>query len=209
MGAMRDVHFARCIGSAVVLGLAGCATAATNGGSGGAGGGDGGPPPPHYDACSTDMPCAPGKTCVDGLCAAGCNSDADCGAGEYCALSGGQVCQSTTLIACPATPCAPTQVCVGGICGTEPTGNGCGESPFGTDGCMANALCLGNIVVDGMLQTMSICYELPPCSSAHPCTVGGAGALCSMGVIMNKDSMCIPGACATNQDCPPSWTCIP
>ncbi len=196
------------LGSALVLAFAGCATAATTGGSSGGGGGDAAAAP-MYDACSAGMPCAPGKTCVNGLCASGCNSDSDCGAGQYCALSAGQVCTDVTEVACPATPCAATQVCVGGLCGTEPTGMQCGASPFGGDGCMNNALCLGNIVVDGKLQTSSICYELPTCSPTHPCTPGGAGALCSTGVIMGKDGLCIPGGCATDQDCPASWTCVP
>jgi hypothetical protein len=161
-----------------------------------------------YDACSMAMPCSPGKTCVNGLCEKGCNSDADCAADEYCALSNGQVCQPQTLTACPATPCAPTQVCVEGVCGTEPTGMPCGPNPFGGDGCMNDALCLGNVEVDGMMQTQSICFVVPSCSASHPCTPGGMGAVCSTGLIMGKN-LCIPGGCTADQNCPASWHCVP
>jgi hypothetical protein len=148
---------------------------------------------------------------VNGACTSGCNTDADCKAAQYCALSNGQICVDDTLAACPATPCTPTQVCVEGLCGTIPTGNGCGPSLFGGDGCQKNELCLNNIVVDGTLQTNPTCYVLPPCEMGHPCTGGGMGALCSDGVIpasMNKSPLCIPGGCETNQDCPTGWKCI-
>jgi hypothetical protein len=145
---------------------------------------------------------------VNGVCAAGCNTDANCGAGQYCDLAL-QVCQDTTLIACPAMPCAPTQRCVQGLCATEPTGNPCGPGLFGGDGCMMDELCLQNVVVDGMLMTSPTCFQLPPCDASHPCTPGGAGAICSTGLVMGKDDFCIPGGCASNANCPPNWNCVP
>jgi hypothetical protein len=186
-------------------GTGGTAGAAGNGGAAGSGGGD----VTNQVPCSPGMPCDPGATCVNGLCASGCNTSADCDAGQYCDLTGGQICLDNTLTACPAMPCAPTQVCVEGLCGTVPTGMSCGPSPFGGDGCMDNELCLSNVVVDGTLQANPVCYVLPPCSAGHPCTPGGNGALCSAGFITGKDDMCIPGGCATDQDCPASWKCIP
>ena len=96
-----------------------------------------------------------------------------------------------------------------GLCGTEPTGMPCGASPFGGDGCGQTSLCLSNVVVDGTLQSGGVCYSLPPCSAAHPCSPGGAGAICSTGLIMGKKDMCIPGGCATDQNCPSSWKCVP
>jgi hypothetical protein len=86
----------------------------------------------------------------------------------------------------------------------------CGNNPFGGDGCMNDQICLGNVNVDGMPLMGSVCFSLPPCSTAHPCTPGGMGALCSMGFIMGKSPpQCIPGACATNANCPSGWHCLP
>ena len=65
---MSALFHARTLAALVLL--AGCATATGAGVSGGAGGGDGGVVP-TYDACSTGMPCSPGKTCVNGICAKG------------------------------------------------------------------------------------------------------------------------------------------
>jgi hypothetical protein len=214
---MRALRHAIHAALAVVLAVAGCATATVSGISTGTGGGGGGGAStgtttgthPVYDACSTGMPCSPGKTCVNGLCEKGCNTDADCATDEYCALSSGQVCQPKTLVACPVTPCAPTQVCVDGICATEPTGMPCGPNPFGGDGCQMNALCLGNVTVDGMMMSGSVCYVLPTCSATHPCTPGGEGAICSTGLVQGKNDMCIPNGCATDQNCPTGWKCIP
>lgn len=39
--------------------------------------------------------------------------------------------------------------------------------------------------------------------------MGGAGALCSAGLIMGKNAMCIPGGCATDANCKAAWRCIP
>jgi hypothetical protein len=210
--------------AALVLCAVGCATSTSTAlgpsstgtgaaGTGGAGtGGAGTGAGPAVIPCSTHQPCAAGTTCVNGACTAGCNTDADCMSGQYCALTNGQICVDVTNTACPATPCAPTQVCVEGLCGTIPTGNPCGQGLFGGDGCAMNELCLTDVVVDGTLQTMPTCYTLPPCDMGHPCTPGGMGALCSQGVIMNnmsKSPLCIPGGCETDADCPAKWKCIP
>jgi hypothetical protein len=187
----------------------GAATAAATGTGGGdtGGAGTGGVVSPEIP-CSPGMPCNPGKTCVNGVCADGCNTDANCGTGQYCDLTH-QVCLDDSLTACPAMPCAATQVCVEGLCGTQPSSQQCGPGLFGCDGCMNNELCLQNVVVDGKLQSTPACYVLPTCSTSHPCTVGGMGAICSTGLITGKDDFCIPGGCATDANCPASWTCIP
>lgn len=213
----RRPHFVITLCAALALLIAGCATGNNttsvggSGGGGGAGGGGEGGAPPAQIPCSAGDPCDPGAACYNGACAAGCNSDADCGADQFCALDNGQICAPTTLLACPDTSCAPTQVCVQGLCGTVPSGTPCGPSPFNpdSDGCPADSLCLKNVIVDGTLETEPTCYSVPACDEAHPCSPGGAGAVCSIGLVPKKDGgLCIPGGCVSDANCPSGWKCV-
>jgi hypothetical protein len=164
-------------------------------------------PPPV--GCSATMPCEAGEACHNGACADGCNDDADCAADEYCALELGQLCQPREAATCPASACATTQSCVNGMCGTQ-TGTPCGPSPFDptADGCPSDAMCLEQIHVDGVLVDARQCYTLPACRPDLTCPVGVAGAVCSAGVMPDKDPFCIPGLCLGPEHCPEAFHCV-
>lgn len=194
---------------AVFVFLVSCAEGAsgtpgeTGGGGAGSGGGVATP-----EGCSDTRPCAPGKGCHNGACAAGCNTDEDCGSGEYCALEAGQFCQPVSPPSCPDTPCSDAQVCIEGLCGTQ-TGMACGANPFSpADGCPADHACLSQVHVDGFLVEEAQCYGLPSCAPGATCPVGSMGARCSEGVIDGKDPMCLPSSCLSSSDCPGSFSCV-
>ena len=164
---------------------------------------------PTAAPCSSTMPCAPGSICHNGACATGCNADADCGADEFCALGGGQICQPRELPACPSeVSCADTQVCVDGLCGVQ-TGMGCGPNPFGEgDGCPEEQICLAQARVDGTVIDTRQCYALPACSPELTCPIGSSGAVCSAGIMADKDALCLPGLCLGPEHCPEGFGCV-
>lgn len=193
-----------------IAGGVGCAEgAAPPGGDGGADAGGAGAGGDEMLGCSASQPCPPGTTCHNGACAEGCNSDADCDESEYCALESAQVCQPRELPTCPEVACAPTQACVQGLCATQ-TGTPCGPSPFnpGADGCPDDELCLGQIEVNGVWVETNQCYTLPGCGADYSCPVGADGAICSFGLLGEKDNFCIPNTCVGPENCPSSMTCV-
>jgi len=206
IGAKRRVWQA-----SVIAAAAGCAHGATPSagdgeltfGGGGSGGGA------SAAGCSASVPCAPGSACHNGACAEGCNSDADCDASEYCAKGSSQFCQPRELSICPDVPCAATQACVQGLCATQ-TGTACGPSAFnpGADGCPEDELCMGQLEVNGVLVETKQCYTLPACGPDNSCPVGTDGAVCSFGLIGNKDTFCIPNTCVGAENCPSSMSCV-
>ncbi len=90
---------------------------------------------PDTKACTTDMDCSNGKTCVEDQCVGGCEDNTDCADTEYCAASGscetgcqdnasceamGHVCTEGKC-ACDATSCPEGKACLAtGNCG-DPT----------------------------------------------------------------------------------------
>lgn len=191
---------------ALAMAFIGCAQAAIDGGMGGAGGTNA--IGPQAEGCTETIACKPGTTCHNGACAKGCNRDEDCEANDYCAIESGQVCQPKAPSSCPDASCANTQACLDGLCGTQ-LNQPCGPSPFTmADGCPPNAVCLSQVGVDGTIVDISQCYTFPSCGADGACPVGEHGALCTAGLIGDKDPVCLPGACLGKENCPNDAQCV-
>jgi len=195
---------------AVLLVLSvGCATAQDSApeaaAAGGAGAGGGAP-----ETCTALDKCPPGMACFNGLCAASCNTDADCPASQRCQTSGDQLCHDRDIRTCPESECSASQVCANGYCSAMPSAGACGGSPFGnSDGCDAGAVCLSGPDVDGEPFAGSSCFVMPLCPDEGACPTGPFGAVCNDGLFPEKARICLAGLCTSKSNCPEGWSCLP
>lgn len=159
--------------------------------------------------CSASSPCPSGQFCFNGLCAVGCQSNANCAADQYCDTQYTQACHNKVVKACPETPCATGQICVSGLCSTPPAATQCNPQNVttGNDGCESNALCIDSVDDEEESKSNPKCYTFPPCGENKTCPVGAQGAVCNDGLIPNKGYVCLTGLCKTSADCPAEWTC--
>jgi hypothetical protein len=163
---------------------------------------------PSATPCSPAEPCEGAEACHNGVCAARCTMDGECDEGSFCDADDTATCQPTVVTSCPETPCAETQFCASGMCATQAAA-ACQHSPFDPkDGCGDAAVCMATLFVDGMPVDIESCYTFPPCAPDYSCPVGEWGAVCSFGVLHDKQAMCVPGMCLGDENCPDAFRCI-
>jgi hypothetical protein len=110
--------------------------------------------------------------------------------------------------------CAAGQVCAAGYCVPRPADTPCGTNPFDPDdGCGPDAICLPNVIVDGVLVGDRRCYAFGPCP-AEGCPIGTQGAACNVETGAetwwpDKNAICIATLCRAATDCPSGQRCIP
>jgi hypothetical protein len=152
--------------------------------------------------CSSSNPCPSGQFCWNGLCALGCNSNADCAEDQYCDTEFDRLCHNKTVTTCPETPCAEGQICRDGLCSTPPEETGCTPRPDGHDGCDEYSICLEEE------DESTACYSFPACDHEGNCPIGTRGAVCNDGIVPNKAHICLTGLCTGADNCPSSWQCV-
>lgn len=176
----------------------------TGGGGGNTGGGSGLEP----FICSASKPCPSGQFCFNGLCALGCQTNANCAADQYCDTEFDHLCHNKTVPTCAvSTECASSQVCISGFCSTPPPVTQCDPNQVasGNDGCDQNSLCVDPSETQAADPK---CYTFPACAQDKTCPVGLQGAVCNDGLIPNKARVCLTGLCRSAANCPSSWTCV-
>jgi hypothetical protein len=153
-------------------------------------------------ACIGGELCPEGSSCSNGVCETECSDDDDCGTDEYCGLDG--LCHPNLVPSCLSDQdCAPTQTCIQQIC-TATGDGGCDLDNWLIDGCPSNAVCVENEDRAGE----GVCYPLPACAEEQTCPIGLEGAVCNTGQLPSKDPICLPGLCATVENCPELWSCV-
>lgn len=196
-------------------GAGGGGTFVTGGGSGGGGGDMSG----HNDAgagggnaielwCSASRACPSGQFCFNGLCAIGCQSNANCASDQYCATDGDMLCHNKVVPTCTvAGDCGEQQVCTSGFCSTPPPATQCNPDnvPSGNDGCDARSVCIDSS--DTAMEDPQ-CHTFPACAADKTCPTGTQGAVCNDGLIPNKDKICLIGLCRDVGNCPANWACV-
>jgi hypothetical protein len=143
--------------------------------------------------CSnTEFPCAPGDTCVSGLCVEKACVGVMCAAGQTCKggqcagpcdgvkCPGGQVCRVGRCVdPCDGVTCMSDRVCEGGVCVPACKCAGCGAGKT----CDASGHCLDTGCVG------KTCAPDTEICAAGACTDRCAGAICPRG------QTCDTGAC--------------
>jgi hypothetical protein len=142
--------------------------------------------------CSnTEFPCAPGDTCVAGLCVEKACESVSCAAGQTCKggvcagpcdgvkCPSGQVCRVGRCVdPCATVTCDSDRVCEGGVCVPSCKCAGCATGKT----CDTSGHCLDSGCVGKTCAATELC-------SAGTCTDRCAGAICP------SDQMCTGGAC--------------
>jgi hypothetical protein len=142
--------------------------------------------------CSnTEFPCAPGDTCVEGLCVEKACVGVDCAPGQTCKggvcagpcdgvkCPGGQVCRVGRCVdPCDGVTCDADRVCVGGVCVPSCKCAGCASGKA----CDVSGHCLDTSCVGKTCGATELC-------AAGTCTDRCAGAVCPAG------ETCTAGAC--------------
>lgn len=190
-------------GAATAGGSASAGGAASAGGSA-TGGGTGLEP----FTCSPTRMCPNGQFCFNGLCAIGCQTNANCAADQFCDTEFDRLCHNRVVPTCTnQSGCASTQVCVSGFCSTPPPMTQCdpNQVPSGMDGCDMNSLCVDPVETN---VADPKCYSFPACAPDKTCPTGLQGAVCNDGLIPNKGRVCLTGLCRTVANCPSNWACI-
>jgi hypothetical protein len=160
--------------------------------------------------CNAAMPCPSGQFCFNGLCALGCQSNANCAADQYCDTEFDRLCHNKVVPTCStaSNTCGSTQRCFNGFCSTPPPQTAMQCNPkgvgSGTDGCDRSSLCIED---DSPAKTPR-CFTLPACAADKSCPVGLGGAVCNDGLVPNKAHICLLNACKTVANCPASWACF-
>ncbi|EDM74561.1 putative lipoprotein [Plesiocystis pacifica SIR-1] len=166
--------------------------------------GDGNGDGDNWTPCSDDNACPDGQFCWNGLCAIGCQSDANCAENQYCNTDI-MLCQNTEVPTCDDNDdCASSQVCINGYCSTPPDDGSCNLEDYLNDGCDSNAVCL----VEDIETETGACYTMPACAEDGSCPVGIEGAVCNEGYLSNKDEICLVGMCEADSHCPTDWNCV-
>lgn len=157
--------------------------------------------------CSGSNPCPSGQFCFNGLCAIGCQTNANCAADQYCQTDGDGLCHNKVVTTCPEVACASSQVCTMGFCSTPPQPTQCDPSQVvnGNDNCDSKSICIDPANTQAQDPK---CYTFPACAEDKTCPVGTYGALCNDGLIPNKGLICITGVCKENKHCPKNWNCV-
>lgn len=157
----------------------------------------------EFGPCTKSNPCPDGQFCFNGICAIGCQSNADCADDQYCDTEFDMLCHNKEVSSCPEVACAEGQECVNGFCSAGPTEESCMQMPNGEDGCGKTALCIPTS------EESAQCYEFPACGEDDSCPKGTNGAVCNTGYLPNKGHICLIGACAdAAEDCLPGDKCI-
>ncbi len=164
---------------------------------------DGGEADEGGSICTDEDPCPEQQSCVNGLCALGCTTDADCADDQYCDAELDHVCKADEVPTCSDDDdCAASQICMFGYCVVPPESTDCQVDIY-MDGCESNAICMEDF------DTMdTACYPMPPCGEDGSCPVGIYGAVCNTGYLLDKDAICLLGMCATVEHCPANWFCV-
>ena len=152
--------------------------------------------------CDAARPCPAGSLCFNGLCARGCEGDADCAADQYCDTAFDRLCHDRAVTTCPATPCATSQVCLAGLCSTPAPATECTATFDGNDGCDAYSICFEEV------EDVARCHTFPPCPEDGHCPVGLMGAVCNQGEMPGKAHICLTSMCTSAANCPGGFACI-
>lgn len=196
--------FATAGGSSTAGGAAagGAAGGTSGGAAGGTSGGAAGGSTPLVP-CSATQPCSVGQ-CSNGLCAASCQSTANCPADQFCDTQGDHLCHPAQVQTC-AAGCLSSQICVNGFCSVTPPATTCDPTMLasGNDGCAPNSLCQ-----DPVGGQNPKCYSLPACAPDKSCPPGVMGATCNDALIPNKSLVCLLGYCRSAGNCPANWVCV-
>jgi hypothetical protein len=162
--------------------------------------------------CSANNPCPSGQFCFNGLCAIGCQSNANCAADQYCDTEeGGPVsfCKGKTVPTCSSdSQCLSNQRCFEGLCSLKPPADPptCTTgTPDFKDGCDNYSVCIDP---DDRGSQKPYCASFPPCPENGVCPVGQGGAVCNDDLLPNKGRFCIQGACKVDANCPSQWSCV-
>lgn len=159
----------------------------------------------EFMPCTASNPCPDGQFCFNGLCAIGCQSNADCAADQYCDTEFDMLCHNKTVSTCPDVACPEGQECVNGFCSAGPTDEVCMQMPNGEDGCAKNELCYA----ESDDPESAKCYAFPACAADDTCPKGTTGAVCNTGLIPSKGHICLIGACTdAAEHCPDGDKCV-
>jgi len=177
--------------------------------------------------CSSFSPCSVGQICVNGICATGCNSNADCSDTQYCdngAAHSTNKCIDKKVSTCADTSqCAGYQQCSKGMCVAKPSeqeqqqadpctvtssvatsssGGTATSIAIGTDQCSQFSVC-----IDGSTQSgggNAFCTAFPGCPQDGLCP---PNSVCNEGYWPDKGRMCLPSMCVADANCESSYTC--
>ncbi|MEM9461454.1 MAG: hypothetical protein AAGF11_45240 [Myxococcota bacterium] len=100
---------------------------------------------------------------------------------------------------CEGVSCSEDEVCVQGRCVMPSDRGGCVRSGA-DDSCGPSHVCAE---VAGKDQ----CIEAEPCDGAGGCAPGQLGAVCNVGLVDDKDQVCLLGLCRQDSDCPDPSVC--
>jgi hypothetical protein len=199
----------------------------------GTGGGPACDPATTTCSCTDVSQCAPGDSCLGGLCLPGCNHDYECGVGKVCANG---LC---TAGCSTEVTCATGYKCVAGACLVDAQNPQCtGPSDCGgmlcvgglcTTACKANKDCAPGELCDSVTGS---CFPDPTPKPVCTSTCPGAGQVCGADgychyscttvnackLIDNRFVACDAGFCKTQEEvspdcdlthpCPNNGTCI-
>ncbi|MBJ6760228.1 hypothetical protein JGU66_05600 [Myxococcaceae bacterium JPH2] len=195
----------------LALAVVGCGDSSDGGDKGG--GGDKDNNAQHGGGlCSASNACPSGQFCFNGLCAIGCQSNANCAADQYCDTSDGggvSYCKNKVVPTCTSdSQCQSNQFCMEGLCSLKPP-----EAPASctvdtntfNDGCDKYSVCTDP---DDEGSKKPYCASFPACPADGVCPTGLAGSVCNDGFIPAKGRFCMPGVCKTDANCPSKWSCV-
>ncbi|AGC41936.1 hypothetical protein MYSTI_00586 [Myxococcus stipitatus DSM 14675] len=163
--------------------------------------------------CSASKACPSGQFCFNGLCAIGCQSNANCAADQYCDLEDtgmpAAFCKNKKAGTCSSnSQCLSNQICIEGLCSLKPPENPPTCNPNTSDfkdGCDTYSVCLDP---DDQGSQKPYCASFAPCPEDGVCPTGLGGAVCNDGYLQNKGRFCMQGLCRENSNCPSSWNCV-
>ncbi len=179
--------------------------------------------------CSTLSPCSSGQICVNGICATGCNSNADCPETQYCdngSAHSTNKCIDKKVSTCASNgQCAEYQQCSKGMCVAKPTeeerqqAEACTvtSTSVGTSATASSSAVSTGASADQCNQ-FSVCIEGSDntgaanafCSAFPGCPQDGLcppNSVCNEGYWPDKGRMCLPGFCVTNANCESGYEC--